>query len=40
MIAAHFLKSQAISSRLLHFFSKYFLHRQRNRYIEVAIYTN
>ena len=40
MIAAPFLKSQAITLRLLRFFSKYFLHCQYNRYIGVAIYTN
>ena len=39
MIAAPFLKAQAITPHLLRFFSKYFLHRQHSRYVRVAIYT-
>ena len=33
------LKAQAITSNVLRFFSKYFLHRQHNRYIGFALYT-
>ena len=40
MIAASFLKEQAITPRLLRFFSKYFLYRKQSRYIGVAIYAN
>ena len=34
------LRAQAITFHLLRFFSKYFLHRQHNRYIGFALYTN
>ena len=40
MIAAPFLKAQtSMPHLLLRFFSKYFLHRQHNWYVRVAIYT-
>ena len=39
MIAEPFLKAQAIAPHLLRFFSKYFLRRQHNRDVRVAIYT-
>ena len=38
-ITAPLWKAQAITSRLLQFFSKYFLHCQLNEYVRVAIYT-
>ena len=40
MIAAPFLKAQAITPRFLRFFSKYFWLRRHNRYIGVAVYIN
>ena len=40
MIAALFLKPETITPHLLRVFIKYFLHRQHNQYIGVAINTN
>ena len=34
------IAAQAITPHLLRYFSKYFLHRQHNRYIRFALYTN